>query len=40
MIVTKYDPEIGWYEVEERLMTFELTTFKPTKIEDLEYFKC
>ena len=38
MKVWEYDWEIGWYEVEKRLVTFKLTTFKPTKIEDLGYY--
>ncbi len=37
MIVTKYDPEIGWYHVIEEWVTLKLVS-RPTKIEDLEKF--
>lgn len=39
MITLKFDRDIGWYWVEELLVTFKLTTFEPTKIEYLEYYK-
>jgi len=38
MLVTKYDPDIGWYQVIEEWVTLELVTFEPTKIEDLEWY--
>ena len=38
MKVWKFDPEIGWYIVEEIETKFTLTKFKSTKIKDLEKF--
>jgi len=38
MRTLKFDRDIGWYWVEEEWVTFELATFEPTKIEDLDYY--
>ena len=36
-IVTKYDPDIGWYQVIEEWVNIKLVS-RPTKIEDLEWY--
>jgi len=38
MKVWEYDWEIGWYETYKEWVTLEIATFKPTKIDDLEYY--
>ena len=38
MKVWEYDWEVGWYETNIEFCTIKLSTFKPTKIEDLERY--
>jgi len=35
----RYDPEIGWHWVFLQETNIELKSFRPTKVEDLEWYK-